>query len=84
MKLTMQTVATVLATEKKEASGDYGESYKMAIMQGSEVGTFPCTKDAFDAVKPEMLMKPNTVHITSNEYNGKTTLRITGVVPPQR
>lgn len=80
MKLTTEANVTILTKEKKEASGEYGESFKMAIMQGSEVGTFPCTKEAFLSVDDGNLMKPHAVQFMSSEYQGKTSVRITGVV----
>lgn len=84
MRLTTQAEIVILAKEKKEASGNYGESYKLAIMQGSEAGSMSCTKDAFEAIPDDGLMKPYIAHFTTSEYNGNLTQRITGVTPLRR
>ena len=82
MKLVSNAEVTILVTEKKEATKDFGESFKVAIMQGSEVGTFSCTKDVFVAVPPDHYMKKHVVQVTTSEYQGKITQRITSVSGP--
>ena len=82
MKLVSNAEVMILAIEKKEATKDFNESYKMAIMQGSEVGTFPCTKDVYMVVPSENLMRRHVIQITSSEYQGKVTQRITSVSAP--
>lgn len=81
MKMTTNAKVTVLAVEKKEASGNYVESYKIAVMQGSEVGSFSCTKEVYEAMKDKEMYKPHVVALAIGEYEGRTTLRITGVTP---
>uniref|UniRef100_UPI004057004D hypothetical protein n=1 Tax=Acetatifactor sp. TaxID=1872090 RepID=UPI004057004D len=79
MKLATTAIVTVLAIEKKEATKDFGESYKMAIMQGTEVGSFSCTKEAYETAEKNGLMKVYKVGVQLSEYQGKKTERITGV-----
>lgn len=81
MRMTTNAKVTVLAVEKKEATANYGESYKIAVMQGSEVGTFSCVKDVYETLKDKEMYKPHMVTLAIGEYNGQTTLRITGVTP---
>lgn len=79
MKMTTNAKVRVLAVEKKEATRDYAESYKIAIMQGSEVGTLSCTKDVYEALASAEMYKEYNVAVAIGDYQGKITLRITSV-----
>lgn len=81
MKLVTNAKVTVLAVEKKEASGDFGESFKMAIMQGAEVGTFSCTKDVYELALASVLMKEYNLSFQRSDYKDKITERIIGIAP---
>ncbi len=81
MKMTTNANVRVLAVEKKEATKDFGESYKIAIMQGSEVGSLSCTKDVYDSLVNAKMYEVYTVAVAIGDYQGKITLRITSVSP---
>lgn len=52
MKITANINVTVLGKESAANESTGRESYKLAILQGSEAGNISCSKDIFDVVKP--------------------------------
>lgn len=52
MKITANINVTVLGKEANISESTGRESYKLAILQGSEAGNISCSKDVFDVVKP--------------------------------
>ena len=52
MKITANINVTVLGKDSTVSESTGRESYKLAILQGSEAGNISCTKDVFDVVKP--------------------------------
>lgn len=79
MKLETVCKAKLLTSEKKEASRDYGESYRIGIMQGSEIGTFPATKEAYEELQFLEPFKEYNFGVLIGEFKGEKTVRITSV-----
>jgi len=52
MKITANINVTVLGKEANISESTGRESFKLAILQGSEAGNISCSKDVFDVVKP--------------------------------
>lgn len=80
MKLATQFKGTLVAIEEKTmTSGNGSESkyYRLAVLQGSEATSLSCTKEVYE--QRNDLFKEYVFGMQISEYEGKTSLRVTGI-----
>lgn len=74
MKITANINVAILGKESIVSESTGRESYKLAILQGSEAGNISCTKDVFDVVKPYHSYAVSAVYDDKYQY-----MRLTSV-----
>lgn len=77
MKLATQFKATLVAIEEKSMTGSNNKYYQLAVLQGSEATSLSCTEEVYEQNKD--LFKDYVFGMQISEYEGKKTLRVTGI-----
>ena len=77
MKLATQFRGTLVAIEEKSVTGSNGKYYQLAVLQGSEATSLSCTEEVYKQNKE--LFKDYVFGMQISEYEGKKTLRVTGI-----
>lgn len=77
MKLATQFKATLVAIEEKSMTGSNNKYYQLAVLQGSEATSLSCTEDVYKQNKE--MFKDYVFGMQISEYEGKKTLRVTGI-----
>lgn len=77
MKLATQFKGTLVAIEEKTMSSGNSKYYRLAVLQGSEATSLSCTEDVYNQHKD--LFKEYVFALSISEFEGKTSLRVTGI-----
>ena len=77
MRLATQFKGTLVAIEEKSMTGSNNKYYQLAVLQGSEATSLPCTEEVYKQNKE--LFKDYVFGMQISEYEGKKTLRVTGI-----
>lgn len=77
MKLVTQFRATLVAIEEKSMTGSNNKYYQLAVLQGSEATSLSCTEEVYKQNKE--MFKDYVFGMQISEYEGKKTLRVTGI-----
>lgn len=77
MKLATQFRGRLVAIEEKSMTGSNNKYYQLAVLQGSDATSLSCTEDVFRQNKE--LFKEYVFGMQISEYEGKKSLRVTGI-----
>lgn len=79
MKTQVQLKALVAGKSEKKSQDGTKDYYSLAIVQDGEAGSVSCNQETFMAVEP---MNQYVLYAQINEYQGKLSFRIIGVLQP--
>lgn len=77
MKLSTQFKGKLVAIEEKNMSSGNSKYYRLAVLQGSEATSLSCTEEVYNLHKD--LFKDYVFGLSISEFEGKTSLRVTGI-----
>lgn len=77
MKMNVNFTATLVAVSENKSADGKNSYYKLAVAQGAECATIPCTKEVFDTCS--VPFKNYEFDMQIGEYEGKSTYRVTRI-----